>query len=65
MKLIGNLKSKVDKAQNKEDAKRFISEAGMELTANELEMVTGGCQHMVVPLDNTIPGGSQIQNPVF
>ena len=42
MKLIGNLKSKVDKAQNKEEAKRFISEAGMELTTDELEVVTGG-----------------------
>ena len=36
-----------------------------ELSMDELEMVTGGCQHMVVPLDDTIPGGSQIQNPAF
>ena len=42
MKLIGSLKNKVDKATNKEEAKRFISEADMELTANELEMVIGG-----------------------
>ena len=42
MKLIGNLKNKVDKANNKEEAQRMIAEAGMELTMDELEMVTGG-----------------------
>ena len=42
MKLIGNLKNKVDKANNKEEAQRMIAEAGMELTMDELEMVAGG-----------------------
>ena len=42
MKLIGNLKNKVDKAQNKDEAKNLIAEAGMELTMDELEMVAGG-----------------------
>ena len=42
MKLIGNLKNKVDKAKDKEEAKKIIADAGMELTADELEIVTGG-----------------------
>ena len=32
MKLIGKLKENVEKAENKEEAKKMISEAGMELT---------------------------------
>ena len=42
MKLIGNLKDKVDKAKDKEKAKKIIADAGMELTDDELEMVAGG-----------------------
>ena len=42
MKLIGNLKNKVDKAQNKEEAGSLILDAGMELTEEELDMVAGG-----------------------
>lgn len=42
MKLIGNLKNQVEKANNMEEAKGMIEKAGMELTAEELEMVTGG-----------------------
>ncbi len=42
MKLIGNLKNKVDRANNKEEAKSLIEQAGMRLTADELEIVTGG-----------------------
>ena len=43
MKLIGKLKDKVDKANNKEEARNIIKEAGMELTMDELEIVAGGC----------------------
>ena len=42
MKLIGKLKKQVEDANNKEEAKDIIAEAGMELTADELEIVTGG-----------------------
>lgn len=42
MKLIGNLKNQVENAKSKEEAKGVIEKAGMSLTADELEMVTGG-----------------------
>ena len=42
MKLIGELKDKVEKAETKEEAKKVIEEAGMELTEEELEQVAGG-----------------------
>lgn len=43
MKLIGKLKENVEKAENKEEAKKMIAEAGMELTDEEMEQVAGGC----------------------
>lgn len=42
MKLIGNLKNQVEKANSKEEAKEIIEKAGMRLMDDELEMVTGG-----------------------
>lgn len=42
MKLIGNLKDKVDKAKTMEAKKDIIAEAGMELADDELEGVVGG-----------------------
>ena len=42
MKLIGKLKKQVEDANNKEEAKNIIAKAGMELTTDELEVVTGG-----------------------
>ena len=42
MKLTGELKEKVSKAETKEQAKELIANAGMELTDDELEMVSGG-----------------------
>ena len=45
MKLIGTLKNKVDKAKNKEEARKLIAEAGMELTDEEMEQVSGGLSH--------------------
>lgn len=41
MKLIGNLKNQVEKANSKEEAKEIIEKAGMQLTEDELNMVVG------------------------
>ena len=42
MKLVGELKEKVEKAENQEEAKEIIKEAGMELTDEELDQIAGG-----------------------
>ena len=42
MKLVGKLKENVEKAENKEQAKELIAHAGMELTDEEVEAVSGG-----------------------
>ena len=42
MKLTGELKKNVDKAESKEEAKELIAQAGMELTDEELNQVAGG-----------------------
>ena len=42
MKLTGSLKNKVFKAETMEEKKDIIAKAGMELTNDELENVTGG-----------------------
>ena len=42
MKLTGKLKEQVEKAETKEEKKRLIKDAGMELTDEELDMVAGG-----------------------
>lgn len=42
MKLTGDLKKQVEKAQTKAEAKDAIKKAGMELTDDELEQVAGG-----------------------
>ena len=44
MKLIGKLKNQVDKAQDKEEARKLIAKAGMELTDKEMKQVSGGGQ---------------------
>ena len=44
MKLIGNLKKQVEKAQTKDEARDIIEKAGMKLTDDDLNMVVGGCQ---------------------
>ena len=41
MQLIGKLKNKVDQAASKEEAKKAIKDAGMVLTDEELELVSG------------------------
>lgn len=42
MKLKGLLKEKVEAVDTKEEKKNIIEEAGMELTDDELDAVTGG-----------------------
>ncbi len=42
MKLIGNLRDQVEKANSKEEAIGIIEKAGMQLTEDELNMVAGG-----------------------
>ena len=42
MKLIGNLKNQVENAKSKEEAKDLIERAGISLTDDELDMVSGG-----------------------
>ena len=42
MKLIGKLKKQVENTNDKEEAKKIIADAGMELTDDELDMVAGG-----------------------
>ena len=45
MKLVGKLKDKVEKAETKEQAKELIANAGMELTDEEMDKVSGGNFH--------------------
>ncbi len=42
MKLIGDLKKKVEKTSTKEEARETIAKAGMLLDDDELEQVSGG-----------------------
>ena len=46
MKLIGNLKKQVEKAETKNEKKSLIKNAGMLLNDDELEMVSGGGNEM-------------------
>ena len=50
MKLVGKLKEKVNKAENKEQAKELIAKAGMELNDEELDQVSGGVQDEPKPI---------------
>ena len=42
MQLVGDLRDKVEKAENQEEAKEIIRDAGMELTDEEIDQVAGG-----------------------
>ena len=42
MELTKELKEKLEKAETKEEAKKIIEDAGMELTDEEIEQVAGG-----------------------
>jgi hypothetical protein len=51
MKLTGDLKEKVEKAENQEEAKKIIKDAGMELTDEEMDQVAGGFGGGFLPED--------------
>ncbi len=42
MRLVGKLKEKVEKTETKEEAKKLIKEAGIELNDDELDQISGG-----------------------
>ena len=42
MKLTGRLKERVDQAAGREEKRSLIEQAGMELTDDELDQVSGG-----------------------
>ena len=42
MKLTGDLKKKVENAESRDEVRKTIEDAGMLLTDDELEQVTGG-----------------------
>ena len=48
MKPVGELKEKVEKTENLEEAKKVVEEAGMQLTDEEMDDVSGGryVQHL-------------------
>ena len=50
MKLIGELKEKVEKAETAEAKKELIEEVGMELNDEELEQVSGGLGNLKNPI---------------
>jgi|GEM_PF-1038082 len=51
MKLTGDLKNQVEKAESKEEKKKLIENAGMELTDDELDEVAGGFGRGLLPED--------------
>ena len=48
MELIGKLKQKAENAAGKEEVRELIGEAGVKLTDEELEQVSGGYERLVV-----------------
>ena len=46
MKLVGELKERVEEADTREEKKRIIEEAGMELSDEEIDEVSGGFQRI-------------------
>ncbi len=49
MKLTGNLKKQVEKAESKQEKKSLIENAGMLLSDDELENVAGGKSNLYTP----------------
>ena len=68
MKLVGKLKEKVEKAETKEKAKELIANAGMELTDEEMDKVSGGesinYHYMTKEGCNQQAGSNNVQNHV-
>ena len=50
MQLTRELKEKVEKAENKEEAKKILEEAGMILDDAELDQVAGGITRLTKEL---------------
>ena len=61
MKLTGELKGKVEKTKNKEDAKKIIEEAGMILNDAELDQVAGG--FIAGKVGDSYPGTVAVDHP--
>ena len=57
MKLVGELKDKVEKAETKGEAKEIIKDAGMELTDEEMDQVAGGPRVFNELIKNPVAGG--------
>ena len=53
MELVGELKDKVENAKSQEEAKEIIKEAGMELTDEEIDQVSGGRSKFIDNLINS------------
>ena len=51
MKLTGNLKKQVEKAETKDEKKSLIENAGMLLSDDELENVAGGKSNLFKPYE--------------
>ena len=63
MELLGNLKDKVAKSKNREDARSIIEDAGMRLTDAELNMVAGGGRVTCsLPESRLFTGNDEAQN---
>ena len=59
MKLVGNLKKQVEETKTKEEAKEVIEKAGMELTDEELDNVTGG-QEPLAPIPEGLSNNPRV-----
>ena len=61
MKLIGELKEKVEAAESREEARRAIEDAGIELTDDELDGIAGGLRRIIHPDRHDGPTGGKSQ----
>ena len=51
MKLVGNLKKQVENSKSMDESRSLIEKAGMKLTDDELEIVSGGVNSALTELD--------------
>ena len=63
MKLIGNLKKRVDKATDISEKRSLIEEAGLKLTDDELNMVAGGGEGRIDSRAVPCPNGCDYWSP--
>ena len=54
------MKEKIEKAETKEEAKKIIEEAGLEMTDEDLDQVAGGLPDPLWLLNNT-PGSGEFR----